>query len=324
MDKKSRHLPKVLQVFAEALGAAVSGHTLLIPEEFGRGYCSGFIFNAHIRMLIMNYELKDKVIVDDFNFEIPSDVVVFKFQNVIDKKEKLDAEKLVKDIPSVLMITGGIKADALEIHTNKQVLNIEVDTKYLKGFIEVPERSAALQSLLLSTQPLLFEQMITAPLQKIVDEIMTNVVDEVFKLFFLRVKAEELICRLLMELLKREETRIYPLMDIDVEHIYKVRERILKNLDTPPVIAELAAFANVSTSKLKYLFKQIFGDSIYNYYQRFRMQEAARLLREEKLSVADAGYRLGFSNLSHFSRLFESHLGEKPKKYSGAGSDYPN
>lgn len=27
-------------------------------------------------------------------------------------------------------------------------------------------------------------------------------------------------------------------------------------------------------------------------------------------------YQLGFSNLSHFSRLFEKHIGMKPKKYS--------
>ena len=46
------------------------------------------------------------------------------------------------------------------------------------------------------------------------------------------------------------------------------------------------------------------------------MNEAAYLIREEKLSVSETGYRLGFSNLSHFSRIFEKHIGMKPKKYS--------
>jgi len=72
----------------------------------------------------------------------------------------------------------------------------------------------------------------------------------------------------------------------------------------------------MSPSKLKRLFKQIFGNSIFSYYQEFRIQEAARLLKEEKLSVSDAGYRLGFTNLSHFSRVFEEHIGIKPKQYS--------
>ncbi|MDR1348728.1 MAG: helix-turn-helix domain-containing protein [Prevotellaceae bacterium] len=87
--------------------------------------------------------------------------------------------------------------------------------------------------------------------------------------------------------------------------------------EAPPVIKELAIYANMSPSKLKRLFRQILGDSIFSYYQTFRMKEVARLLKEEKkLSVSDVGYRLGFTNLSHFSRIFKEHIGMKPKQYS--------
>jgi len=46
------------------------------------------------------------------------------------------------------------------------------------------------------------------------------------------------------------------------------------------------------------------------------MKEAALLLKEKKRSVSDVGYELGFTNLSHFSRVFAQHIGMKPKKYS--------
>ena len=72
----------------------------------------------------------------------------------------------------------------------------------------------------------------------------------------------------------------------------------------------------MSPTKLKRLFKQIFGNNIFSYYQEFRMKEGARLLKEEKLSVSDVGYQLGFINLSHFSRVFNEHIGMKPKQYS--------
>jgi AraC-like DNA-binding protein len=91
---------------------------------------------------------------------------------------------------------------------------------------------------------------------------------------------------------------------------------MLEHLATPPVIDDLATCAGMSASKLKRLFKQIFGDSIFSYYQQFRLKEAARLLREEKLSVTDVGYQMGFTNLSRFSRVFEEHIGMKPKQYS--------
>ncbi|MGY4386593.1 AraC-like DNA-binding protein [Pedobacter sp. UYP24] len=37
---------------------------------------------------------------------------------------------------------------------------------------------------------------------------------------------------------------------------------------------------------------------------------------EKRLSVSDVGYRLGFTNLSHFTKVFENHIGMKPKQYS--------
>jgi AraC-like DNA-binding protein len=48
---------------------------------------------------------------------------------------------------------------------------------------------------------------------------------------------------------------------------------------------ELALQANFSKSKLTRLFTQIFGTGIFQYYQAFRMQEAARLLKANQLSV---------------------------------------
>jgi AraC-like DNA-binding protein len=46
------------------------------------------------------------------------------------------------------------------------------------------------------------------------------------------------------------------------------------------------------------------------------MQEAARLLKANELSVSEVGYQTGFSNLSHFSRTFEKYIGMKLKRYA--------
>ena len=71
----------------------------------------------------------------------------------------------------------------------------------------------------------------------------------------------------------------------------------------------------MSAPKLRKLFKQTFGQGVFAYYQAMRMQQAARLLQEKHLSVAEVGYQLGFTNLSHFARVFEQHFGLKLKKY---------
>lgn len=83
-----------------------------------------------------------------------------------------------------------------------------------------------------------------------------------------------------------------------------------------PNLPELAKSGHMSESKMKKLFKQIFGKSIYNYYQYFRMMEAAHVIRKKNFSVSQAGHHVGFTSLSHFTKKFEEYIGVKPKKYS--------
>jgi AraC-like DNA-binding protein len=318
MEKdKLQTVPNVLKTLAQLLGTEMKNRRLEIPEKFGRGYCTGFVFNEHIRLIISNYELNEDLVVRNPDVNAFGRMIFFKFQNIFPKTDLASTDKHLMGMPSVLVATSSMNTDdVISIHTNTAVINIEVDANYLNGLFDLSEKSPVLQSLLQNTQPLLFEQMIYPSLQKIVDEIVNEPVDETFELFFLRIKAEELICRLLMELEKRNEKHLYSLNIHDIQTIYKVKEQMLEHLETPPVIKGLAVCANMSPTKLKRLFKQIFGNSIFSYYQQFRMKEAARLLKEEKLSVSDVGYQLGFTNLSHFSRVFNEHIGIKPKQYS--------
>lgn len=317
--KKGRQqtAPNILLRLAHLLGTEVRNNRLEIPEKFGSGYCVGYLFNEHIRMLISNYELKDDLLVNNPDIDTTGRMTFFKFQNIFPKTEFASTKSSLVKMPSVLIGTSRLNTDeVISIHTNTATINIELDADYLNDLFDLSESSPVLQSLLQNTQPLLFEQLIYPPVQKIVDEIVTEPAGGTRQMFFLRIKAEELICRLLMELEKRNEKYLYPLNTHDIQTIYKIKEQILGHLDTPPVIDELAMSAGMSPTKLKRLFSQIFGDSIFSYYQGFRMKEAARLLKEEKLSVSNTGYRLGFTNLSHFSRVFEQHIGIKPKKFS--------
>ncbi len=310
-------VPLVLMRLAQALGTTLQGHRLVIPPKFGQGYCSGFVFNEHIRLLIADYELNQDLPLPNPDVDAVKKTIFFKFQHVFPGKEQGVQAHQVSNHPSVLIGTSRINTDeVIAIHTNNAIINIEVDAAYLNNLFGVAQRSPVLQSLLNNTQPLLFEQIIHPALQTVVNSILSEPVNATFELFFLKIKAEELVCRLLMELEKRDEQPVYALNSRDIKAIYQARERLLNHLNTPPLINQLSVDAGMSPTKLKRLFKQIFGNSIFSYYQNARMQEAARLLREEKLSVSEVGYRLGFTNLSHFSRVFEEHIGIKPKRYS--------
>lgn len=309
-------VPNVLKAFAHLLNTEIKDWKLEIPEKFGRGYCIGFRFNANIRMIISNYELNEDIIVENLDIDHSKKTLFFKFQNIFPATETLEESK-AKMLPSVLIGTSSLNTDTvIPIHTNTATINIEINADYLSELFEISEESTILYNLLQNKQPLLFEQMMYPSLEKIVNEIVSESVSKTFKLLFLRIKAEELICRLLIELEKRDTKQLYTLNSVDVEKIYKVKQQMLEDLSIQPVINNLAVSASMSPTKLKNLFKQIFGNSIFNYYQEFRMKEAAILLKQGDLSVSDVGYKLGFTNLSHFSKVFAAHIGVKPKQYS--------
>ena len=100
---------------------------------------------------------------------------------------------------------------------------------------------------------------------------------------------------------------------IDAEKMERLEEAILKDLSLPPCLVELSRMIGISLTKMKVMFQQVFGDTIFDFYQKARMNEAARLLTRH--TVSETGYYLGFSNISHFGRVFEKHYHLKPKKF---------
>lgn len=300
-------VPKIIELFANLLGTEIENRKLEIPDRFGKGYCRGFVFNEHIRMIISNYELYEDLTIENPDIDTDGKMIFFKFQNVFSKS----------GIPSVMIGTSRLNTDdVISIHSNTATINIEIDAHYLNSLFYSYEKSPILKGLLQNAQPYLFEQVLYSSLQEIVNDIISENTEEVFELFFLRVKAEELICRLLMDLGKRDGKQLYALNVHDIEAIYRIKVLIIEDLGVPPVISELSVIAGMSPTKLKRLFSQIFGNSIFSYYQDLRMKEAAALLREKKYSVSEVGYKLGFTNLGHFSRIFKKHIGMSPKKYA--------
>jgi len=309
--------PGVLKPFADILGTTVENGRLDIPKQYGKGYASVHIINEHLAMMINNFELNREITFPSRSNDFPSKLILFRFQNIIQATDKTVPKRQINATPSVQIITLGMNTNIMiPGNIRKLEIYIAIDAQYLNSLVQNRQQNRILQAILENIQPLLFEQIVYPSLQAVVNEIISESVDDSFQLFFYKVKAEELICRLLIELVKRDETNVYSLNMNDIQAIYKVKEWMLEHLDKHATIEELAGLANMSQSKLKRLFKQIFGNSIFSYFQNYRMQEATRMLKEEKLSVSEVGYQLGFSNLSHFSRIFEEHIGLKPKKYA--------
>lgn len=205
-----------------------------------------------------------------------------------------------------------------QIHFTKNTrvthISISISADYLKTLLR--EETDNFQFFFDSTNNFLIEEIMTDDILRTVNDIVKKEAPTALKGYYYRIKAMELLLYLLDSLRKREKPAHQKLSARDIKAIYQVRDKISSSIDKPSSIAELKRIAGMNEHKLRNLFMQVFGMGIYDYYQHLRMKEAARLIRDEKLSVSAAGYQVGFENLSHFSRVFEKHIGKKPKKYS--------
>jgi AraC-like DNA-binding protein len=96
------------------------------------------------------------------------------------------------------------------------------------------------------------------------------------------------------------------------ESIYQAREFLLQHIGDPITIKELSRKVAMNECYLKKGFKEVFGTTIFDFYQQQRMEHAKYLLYEKSLSVTDVSALLGYSSISHFSAAFKKHTGLKP------------
>ncbi|HMI78457.1 MAG TPA: AraC family transcriptional regulator [Ferruginibacter sp.] len=98
----------------------------------------------------------------------------------------------------------------------------------------------------------------------------------------------------------------------DREKIIKAREVLLQHIGEPITIKALSRKVAINECYLKKGFKEIFGTTIFDFYQSQRMEHAKYLLYDKGLSVTEVSLLLGYSSISHFSTAFKKHTGIKP------------
>jgi AraC family transcriptional regulator len=100
--------------------------------------------------------------------------------------------------------------------------------------------------------------------------------------------------------------------EADREKIVQAREILLSHIGEPLTIRELSRKVAINECYLKKGFKEMFGTTIFDFYQSQRMEHARYLLYEKGLSVTEVSVMLGYSSISHFSTAFKKHTGLKP------------
>lgn len=87
-----------------------------------------------------------------------------------------------------------------------------------------------------------------------------------------------------------------------------------KDFNRPLRIEEVARALGMSPSGFHHHFKALTAMSPLQFQKQLRLQEARRLMLGEGLDATSAGYRVGYSDPSHFTREYKKLFGEPPMR----------
>jgi AraC-like DNA-binding protein len=311
------------KAFALRFDAQLVNNRVYLPPSIGEGFIQEVFLSNGLSLCVHHYYLRENL---SLRVLATSSVTMltmkFDCRRIpVDEDASLPAAPLFPGANGCEVIIGtGNFFDELVVPAGQHInfLVIGTSRQTLINILDLQEEGCPIELLLKDSPSFVLHEVMTQEMERVLKQL--NHIDDSAALASLlyKNKAEELIYLLFAKLMTRAATASITVDQADAEKIYKLRAAILADLSLTPQLPELSGQIGISLTKMKQLFRQVFGDSIYNYYQSARMNEAARLLGTQ--SVSETGYQLGFTNLSHFGRLFEKHFNIKPKKYKDQAS----
>ena len=300
-----------IREFAHCFDISAEKNYLAIPETLGSGFIRRIVFTNSFSLLVHRYQLNDSFTLKRDSPEKSNDFITLRFRDYQSVHQRR--------VSNIQMLTHNISLED-SIAANTLVLNVIINI-HKDSLLRLFEEDISLQDLNLyltkNNDAFLYQEHMTIDIKNVMRSLVQNAANPQFSMSYDKIKTLELIYLYFARLLVQKRSSFAGLSKKDAETMLFLEHELLQNLHSLPRLSVLARSAGMSETKLKQLFKAVFGNSIYQYYQEARIREAATLLQKTPgITISEVAYSLGFTNLSHFSRLFRSYTGQNPKSYA--------
>lgn len=95
-----------------------------------------------------------------------------------------------------------------------------------------------------------------------------------------------------------------------------IAKTIEDNIAEPEMsVAFLSEKTGINSKQLYRIIKKFMGLAPGDYIRNVRLQKAAMLLSQQRFTVAEVGYMVGFKSPSYFTKCFTEHFGTTPSQY---------
>jgi len=153
---------------------------------------------------------------------------------------------------------------------------------------------------------IVLKELLSVPLSASLNYLTNKIVQ-------IKVKENNSILRMQIDVLELLY-EIFSLLEIEnlgaskeeLEIIKKAQKALLKDIQNPPTIKELALICKVNESRLKKVFKKVTKKTIRKYLQEKRLEYAHILVKSQNYTMGQVARMVGFKHQYYFSQLYYS------------------
>jgi len=307
-----------LEEFAEKINTPLKDHLLVLPPQLGKGTIMAHSMSPHLSYAILNFKLEsdlellreadgEKGFSLSFNqVEVQKSVQIGSDQSVIADKRQLRNDIFLSDARNSLQLKlqAGSIVKRLVIFASHDLASRYLPTELLEKLETFARENS------ISDNPYFVSLPHRETLKELFEMKENDPLSQIRKLS----RIIHLVEKFLHSFLRQEQTSLPRSMKKgDLESMQHIEQILSSRLEGFPSLESLAHEVFMSTSKLKNLFKQVYGYTLYDYYNKNRLQRAREMLVTGQCSIKQAGSEIGFSNLSHFAKAFKKEFGILPR-----------
>jgi AraC-like DNA-binding protein len=295
----------------DLLGARVT----LTPEE-GDGYWEFTRIRDDFYVVIWNFVYKNP------RFElVPGDgLIQFNFKVTGDLTLAVSGAKPLRfNRPSLLVWAQSTGVDIPEwtapsAHEKMVVISVRPDLLVEHFVTSIADMPTQLQAYVSNPNGRLnyCQLPLTAQMFDVATKLINNPFKGALALVYTEALTLELLCAAVGGFcaLPASPNAEYAVHELRSLHI--ARNTLMRELAFAPTIPKLARSVGMAETALMKGFKAVYGETIFDFGLRCRMQHALTLLRDRHCSVDKVSGAVGYSHSTSFATAFRRHFGVRP------------
>jgi AraC-like DNA-binding protein len=294
----------------------IGGRVLLKPEE-GKGYWDLTQIGDSVYVIIGNFTYRHPRVelmpgdgLLQLYFKLTGDLTL-----AISRTESLRLNR-----PSLLIYRQpqGIDVDErTEPSAHERGVAITVRPEYLLANFFGPSLSGyrQLEEFLAraTTQVQYIQLPLTAEMYALAEKLVKNPHDGILGLVYTEAVTLELLCSAIASFDTLSAMPAEHYTHRELKCLARARDLIMRQFSPVPTIKQIAREAGMNETTLKRSFKAVYGETIFDFSVRCRMQHALTLLRDHRMPIVRVAEAAGYRHQSSFATAFGRHFGSRPK-----------